>query len=152
MSEHTAEPWRFDRNSGWIVCADGRGIGLRLAVTDANPRTEYNARRIVACVNACKGLDIETLEAVGKVGIMAVPEALARERGGGAMSALRGLVHRGDIKEEGKMSNQATMRALCACGHSRIRHAPRPDEEGARCFVLGCGCRAFHTPVPGKED
>ena len=54
MSEHTKEPWIFDAPdadfSGIII---GRHGG---EVVDGE-FTEANARRIVACVNACAGMD-----------------------------------------------------------------------------------------------
>lgn len=62
MSEHTKEPWTTNgvriestnehgwANDGWIV-GDCDG-----------PDALANARRIVACVNACKGIDTKFLE------------------------------------------------------------------------------------------
>ncbi len=76
MSEHTKEPWKvgYGPDQGITV------IGTRSDVAWVfNPAAglndtsrsyaedEANARRIVACVNACQGLDTGDLEATGLV-------------------------------------------------------------------------------------
>lgn len=55
MSEHTKEPWRF-RETLVYLASEG-GFDLRDA-----PKAEANARRIVACVNACAGMPTDVLE------------------------------------------------------------------------------------------
>lgn len=60
MSEnkHTPEPLSYgEDNDGWYVARGNEQIGYCL--------TEDDARRIVACVNACDGLDVEELERFG---------------------------------------------------------------------------------------
>ena len=64
MSDHTAEPWVVDRQSGLIYA-------FGLEVCDPRSRNygdhrvvEANARRIVACINACKGISTDELEAL----------------------------------------------------------------------------------------
>jgi hypothetical protein len=48
--EHTKEPWRYgEDNDGWYVACGSEQLGYALS--------EANARRIVACVNACAGID-----------------------------------------------------------------------------------------------
>lgn len=74
MSEqmHTPEPWHVD---GWrgLVQGSRKHEGTHYAVwaadddtmicpTGLDAESEANARRIVACVNACAGLDTDTLE------------------------------------------------------------------------------------------
>ncbi len=63
--EHTKEPWQIDQH-GNIQTPDGQLYlgGVRTAMTAGsdNDRQKANARRIVACVNACKGMTIEQLE------------------------------------------------------------------------------------------
>lgn len=60
MIPHTPEPWRHGVNA--MIVADG------LPVADCAPdlceddTPEPNARRIVACVNACRGIPTEVLE------------------------------------------------------------------------------------------
>lgn len=65
MSEHTKEPWRtgvYDEESGWVdLYSDSNDEGLPIGST-RHANSEANARRIVACVNACVGVDTERLE------------------------------------------------------------------------------------------
>lgn len=51
MSKHTPEPWNLDSDDvvAWIDGADGESITEVFG--------DANARRIVACVNACAGMD-----------------------------------------------------------------------------------------------
>lgn len=72
MSEHTKEPWNvaeeaFDNDGiheSVIRGLDGRAaIAVTLEFGPNNPgMREANARRIVACVNACAGISTENLE------------------------------------------------------------------------------------------
>jgi hypothetical protein len=61
---HTPEPWSVDTNDGFLVTADSDG-GM-VAVTETEDRNDAtchaNALRLVAAVNACKGLSTESLE------------------------------------------------------------------------------------------
>lgn len=69
MTEHTQEPWRIGKGAGIVVAdeaipevpgADAVDYyGGHLIAESIAPR---NARRIVACVNACASLTTETLE------------------------------------------------------------------------------------------
>jgi hypothetical protein len=63
--KHTAEPWKVQKphagNRGFEI-ADSSG--LNQVCQDVN---EANARRIVACVNACRGLPTDELEQRGLV-------------------------------------------------------------------------------------
>lgn len=70
MGKHTKEPWSLYRNDQSV--GDARGY----AVCDVWPRGgdgmvseegKSNARRIVACVNACRGLSTDDLERKGLV-------------------------------------------------------------------------------------
>ena len=83
MSEnkHTPEPWRaFNNGEGvvgvgtdhsdvcWTRIEEGGWLN-----SDRTIDTDYeNARRIVACVNACVGVDTSWLESMAKVGGFAV--------------------------------------------------------------------------------
>lgn len=67
MNDHTKEPWitNADEESGWWhVLRDyhGKEIG-----SGDGGFEELDARRIVACVNACAGLDTGNLERGGLV-------------------------------------------------------------------------------------
>ena len=61
MSKHTQEPWKVQHphagQRGWEI-ADSSGLNQV-----SQDVTEANARRIVACVNACAGVDTALLEA-----------------------------------------------------------------------------------------
>lgn len=82
MSEnkHTPEPWSIDPddrpNMHWnnhIVSDENPNIAICFMAhdgTEQNECGEANARRIVACVNACAGVDTEFLE-VAPIGIFA---------------------------------------------------------------------------------
>jgi hypothetical protein len=56
MSQHTIEPWTHDETRVYFPNCLG-GFDLRNC-----PNPEATARRISACVNACKGIGIESLE------------------------------------------------------------------------------------------
>lgn len=76
-TQHTQEPWRIESNpdtytDGVHICGDandttnGAGIcGLWIDTELSNEEQEANARRIVACVNACAGIPTEVLENIG---------------------------------------------------------------------------------------
>lgn len=68
--EHTAEPWTIDLRGGALVL---RGKATEAVATLPRPETEgygvvsgverrANARRIVAAINACAGIETETLK------------------------------------------------------------------------------------------
>lgn len=66
---HTPEPWEVDvanaEDECWAVAAavDPKGASLvAICASGADKPNQANARRIVACVNACKDWDTETLE------------------------------------------------------------------------------------------
>lgn len=56
---HTKEPWVFGTH-GQIIGSDGKGDTVCLMIGDEI--VEANARRIVACVNACAGISTAALE------------------------------------------------------------------------------------------
>lgn len=65
MSEHTKEPWHTGKNHNaerFIYGEDGWAIAECVQTKD---KMFANARRIVACVNACKGISTEKLEGPG---------------------------------------------------------------------------------------
>ncbi len=73
--KHTPEPWRIGSQSKDIIYLQGdepRGeLGPSGNWIDCN--TAANARRIVACVNACAGIETGTLEKLGFGGARKVP-------------------------------------------------------------------------------
>lgn len=56
--EHTKEPWRVSDKSKRVVCYGHDEVVIN---------SEANASRIVACINACAGLDTEQLESSGGI-------------------------------------------------------------------------------------
>lgn len=68
--KHTAEPWKLHRSGQSVGSSDGYGVCEVWPRDEDNfPDTEgkANARRIVACVNACRGLSTDELEKHGLV-------------------------------------------------------------------------------------
>lgn len=75
MDKHTKEPWKaiFDANNPegiqWGI-TDQYGLWICDCFDNANlladHSSEINARRIAACVNACKGYRTDDLEYVGR--------------------------------------------------------------------------------------
>ena len=83
MSKNTPEPWKLCRNDQSV--GDARGY----AVCDVWPRGDDqlaneegkdNARRIVACVNACAGLPTEQLESSPPGGVLKGVAGLISQR------------------------------------------------------------------------
>lgn len=82
MSQHTQEPWSgmvdgaypehewmashdSADTSGFVpISAGGNVVALAVTTKYSDEEVDGNARRIVACVNACKGITTETLERV----------------------------------------------------------------------------------------
>lgn len=64
MSEtHTPEPWRYENDGESVLLyADGEYVGEADCRHADIETDEINARRIVACVNACQGVSTEVLE------------------------------------------------------------------------------------------
>lgn len=67
MSEHTPEPWQaIEGNGAWLVVTPpdewGRWYIAKTMDIDGGQQDEANARRIVAAVNACAGIQTEALE------------------------------------------------------------------------------------------
>ena len=66
MSKHTAEPWSFDKYDNIIAGTEMLlfgGIRTPMAAGPGRVEGRANASRIVACVNACAGVDTDLLEA-----------------------------------------------------------------------------------------
>ena len=67
MSEHVKEPWQVDENALHIII-DKRSILVADTYCCTNESDNYaNAKRIVAAVNACAGLDIPDNVPVGAI-------------------------------------------------------------------------------------
>src|SRR5574343_770357 len=62
QDQHTQEPWYASKEDGnWRVMAADENGGYTLADMYCDDQ-EANARRIVACVNACTGIETDKLE------------------------------------------------------------------------------------------
>lgn len=65
--EHTLEPWvakegpHVDSPSDWFIVTEA-GVTIALMVGAPHANWKANARRIVACVNKCRGFSTEDLE------------------------------------------------------------------------------------------
>ena len=83
MSKHTPEPWIIHSTSSHICNKQGTIIATLWCIGEAAgaqgmkyyPESEANAARIVACVNACKGMEDPAKE------IAQLREELARLKG-----------------------------------------------------------------------
>ena len=83
--QHTKEPWFYsETDDGFAeITNDERAAGEYISIAEVptgfsgkiGAEQEANARRIVACVNACAGISTETLEAMP-----AGPSAIERQR------------------------------------------------------------------------
>lgn len=66
MMEHTKEPWLADAN--YVITQGETKIAYCNHIDPYDGIGYENARRIVACVNACAGLDTELLENIVLLG------------------------------------------------------------------------------------
>lgn len=94
MNKHTEEPWLVSMESGGVrvMAEDCDG---RYTLADMYSDRQYdNARRIVACVNACQGIPTKRLEA-GAADVLADSLELKEQRDE-LLAKLESLV--GDVK------------------------------------------------------
>lgn len=81
---HTPEPWHAGDNSTIIYANDGFAVANATVFHGrSEPDTSVaNARRIVACVNACAGIPTERLEAMhrGPADLMPMYARLEQQR------------------------------------------------------------------------
>ena len=102
-TEHTPEPWSYgEDNDGWYVEKDGLQI--------AHGLSEEDARRIVACVNACAGLPTEVLERY-KLGVIGVDYKSTKQQRDELLAALERSLE--SFEYIAKYGN--------SCGHSQLR-------------------------------
>jgi hypothetical protein len=83
---HTPEPWRVEEDEDGVFVAGPYGYrgnpdDFRVIIEDAaadpdDPEIMANARRIVACVNACAGIPTEALENDGINAVLAITDKL----------------------------------------------------------------------------
>lgn len=79
MNKHTAEPWQWLDFGAWgdqvIYGPDAKERPIATAYAERGKRliARANAQRIVACVNACKGVPTAILEASTALTFPAIP-------------------------------------------------------------------------------
>lgn len=126
MSKHTPEPWFYHRQGFSTVYIEARiGGGMLQEIAACGPcqdgteQQDENARRIVACVNACAGVDTDLLEAgeLDKPIMMVIQEN-------------KDLKHRCD-------ELLAALEGLLA--DMRLRSMLDGDVDSDGCVVLSCG-------------
>jgi hypothetical protein len=76
MSEHTPEPWSVYEGENIHGVLDSEGKHLAEMWQRKQYNSLANARRIVACVNACEGISTETLEKVKLADVGDIQDAL----------------------------------------------------------------------------
>lgn len=61
-SPHTPEPWNLSRSTVWGKTTAKYSVKIATASPEPGlPARDANIKRIVACVNACKGIGTEAL-------------------------------------------------------------------------------------------
>ena len=80
MSKHTPEPWEVERSVDYGLVAQAVNPSPNDSDIDGNREAHYNAARIVACVNACAGIDDPAAEIAA---LRKVAQEARRNRGGG---------------------------------------------------------------------
>lgn len=105
MSEHTKEPWTYGHvgDDFWIGDNSDGLNNLARVYWDMGeiPEGRANARRIVACVNACSGIKTEDLEALSGTAILEIANTqsatLKRQRDM-LLDALKEIAARNEIQ------------------------------------------------------
>ncbi len=77
MAEHTPEPWAF---VPWHIEEGPSAVRAPAGHLVCNTASDIDARRIVACVNACAGIPIEFLESGGVAKLVEAASALIANR------------------------------------------------------------------------
>lgn len=102
MSNHTPEPWRVGRAGSVVSDTPVPGMGGSDAVEYYGGHLigesiiEANARRIVACVNACAGMRNDELEGGLLIGVMQVKIDLLESLRDELLEAAKAVVTRWD--------------------------------------------------------
>lgn len=139
--KHTTEPWHVCEPTEALhaVRAEAGRIVADVGYSDTDAQNRMNARRIVACVNACAGVTTEELEQGGFV---------------------TGLIERLEEKERQRDALQEELENIATAEWREF------DPDTRRCayeFVLWAQSRARHTlnrvlsgdvtaPLPEDED
>lgn len=125
MSNHTKEHWLCDKRTVYALNKNGFDI-FSAVVQDcrtSNSEMEENARRIVACVNACEGIETDELNAYR---VMSAKEYREIERQRDELLKIAKDVI-------GMLENCSVESGVCHCGDDMARHSS----------AMSCG----HAPV-----
>ena len=98
-TEHTPEPWFWSEKYGEVCFRskeDDQSYGIACPV---DLTEEANARRIVACVNACAGLPTEVLERY-KLGVIGVDYKSTKQQRDELLAALEQFVTWGRMQHK----------------------------------------------------
>jgi small-conductance mechanosensitive channel len=80
---HTKEPWQVNFADPTQICdcdCENRGCAPIAVMADGDDDAEDNARRIVACVNACEGIETLQLEILDVKTTLDGADALIKQR------------------------------------------------------------------------
>ena len=130
MSEHTKGPWAVNYTKFSEVRAENGAVIARCVMLTSLTNLEANARRIVACVNACEGISTEHL-----INNLPIRELVARHN-----EALREIeALKDEIKSQqdkirglaGAQDSEDVFRIIEAMQLSAIHRAARVDCAGA---------------------
>jgi hypothetical protein len=109
--KHTPEPWR--EQDGRIVANEPSADNDEVLICDVAPDNhaltefdEFNARRIVACVNACAGISNEHLELLS-VAQMVAAAVEQRDELVGALREIKELTSRQQLPITAKINDIA---------------------------------------------
>lgn len=125
MADHTKEHWLCDKRTVYALNKNGFDI-FSAVVQDcstSNSEMEENARRIVACVNACEGIETDELNAYR---VMSAKEYREIERQRDELLKIAKDVI-------GMLENCSVESGVCHCGDDMARHSS----------AMSCG----HAPV-----
>lgn len=133
MGQHTSEPWAVERTHdidaiAWVGQFAVLPVDHATKVVRGN--TEDDARRIVACVNACAGMPTEQLEASplggvlnGVAGLIAQRYQLLEERNRVGL-AIDAAIRDGVVPDEHPLRSRLEMLA----NHRQREHELRAEE------------------------
>ena len=101
MSRHTREPWKYEKELSagcdeWLISMDAGDRGRGICIAETRPGSvasgQENARRIVACVNACRGISTDELEQHGLVSAFGAELMELEKQRDELLAALQGMI------------------------------------------------------------
>lgn len=142
MGQHTPEPWILDGN---CVAAESDQLnkGYYTAI-GRGPDRDGNARRIVACVNACRGLPTEELEQKGIVAAVGTQLLAADDRAEGQEREIRRLAGiasdaQNQLSDALNQRDELLTAIESLLADMRLRAQLRGDLDSDGCVILDCG-------------